>query len=318
MFPVITSALASSLKFLATVIPIFAVGIVAAEFLVELGWVDRIGWLARPLTALGHLKPECGVSFLTAFVSPAAGNSMLVRYHDAGRIGRRELLIAAIANTFPGIVMHWRTMLPVALPLIGPFGLAYYGFLVLVGLIKTGLALLMGRFLLKAGDPGASEDRPEDVRARPRFRDALANSVRKSQKTFLRIVRTTVPITIGMFLLIEAGAFDLLNERLEFFTEHVPLPPEALSIVLTRIGSNIGAFTVAGNLLSTRIVAGRDVVLALLIGNVLATGVNVRYLIPYYFGIFGPGLGVRVLTLSMGLRIVVMLGLIGVLFATWR
>jgi len=317
MFSVLTSALASSLRFLATLIPIFAVGVIVAEFLIELGWIDRIVWLARPITALGRLRPECGASFLTAFVSPAAGNSMLVRYHDAGLIGKRELLIAAIVNTFPGIVMHWRTMLPVALPLIGVFGLVYYGLLVLVGLIKTGLALLMGRFFLEAKDPGGSGARPVEVRARSGLRGALINSVRKSRKTLLRIVRTTVPVTVTMFLLIGAGVFDRLNDRLEFLTAYVPLPPEALSIVVTRIGSNIGALTVAGSLLSAETVAGRDIVLALLIGNILASGVNLRYLIPYYFGIFGAPFGTRVLALSMGLRIVVMLSVIGALFVLW-
>lgn len=289
-----------------------------AEFLVALGWIKRIAWITRPLTSLGHLKRECGASFLTAFLSPAAGNSMLVRYHEAGLIGRRELLIAAIVNTFPGIVMHWRTMLPVALPLIGVFGLIYYGLLVLVGLIKTVLALLVGRFLLKATnsgtlqvDTGANDDR------RSGLWDILVDSVKKSRKTIFRIARTTIPITFVMFLLIYAGVFDSMNKRLEFMTAYIPLPPEALSIVVTRLGSNVGAFTVAGNLLYAGSISGKNVVLSLLIGNLLASGINLRYLIPYYFGIFGPGLGMRVLAISTGLRMVVMVGVIAVLFETW-
>lgn len=317
MSVVITSTLISSVKFLATVLPIFAVGIIFAEFLVGLGWINRIKWITRPLTSLGHLKRECGASFLTAFLSPAAGNSMLVRYHDQGLIGRRELLIAAIVNTFPGIVMHWRTMLPVALPLIGVFGLIYYGLLVLVGLIKTVLALLMGRFLLKREDSSVSEVHTAEADPPSGAWNILVDSVQKSRKTFFRIARTTIPITFVMFLLIHAGVFDRLDKGLEFLTAYVPLPPEALSIVVTRLGSNVGAFTVAGNLLYAGNVTGRDVVLSLLIGNLLASGINLRYLIPYYFGIFGPGLGMRVLMISTGLRMVVMLGLIGVLFETW-
>lgn len=315
---IITSSVISSLKFLATMLPIFAVGVVVAEFLVALGWINRITWITRPLTSLGHLKKECGASFLTAFLSPAAGNSMLVRYHDAGVIGRREIVIAAIVNTFPGIVMHWRTMLPVALPLIGVFGLIYYGLLVLVGLIKTVLALLFGRFLLAGGDSYVSQPDTAEAGRQSGLLDTLLDSVQKSRKTLFRIACTTIPVTFVMFLLINGGVFDRLNQGLEFITAYVPLSPEALLIVVTRIGSNVGAFTVAGNLLYTGSVTGQEIVLSLLIGNLLASGINLRYLIPYYFGIFGPGLGVRVLAISTGLRIIVMAGLIGVLFRVWE
>lgn len=314
---VLTSSLVSSLKFLAVVLPTLAAGVIVAEALVALGWINRIIWMTRPLTSLGRLKKECGASFLTAFLSPAAANSMLVRYHDAGIIGRRELLIAAIVNTFPGIVMHWRTMLPVAIPLIGVFGLIYYGLLVLVGLIKTMLALLVGRFLLEDGSSGVAEvQTPEDNRGSGLW-DALVDSVKKSRKTIFRIARTTIPITFVMFVLIDAGVFERVNRVLEFLSAYIPLSPEALSIIAVRLGSNVGAFIVAGNLLYAGTVTGRDVVLSLLVGNLLASGINLRYLIPYYFGIFGPGLGVSVLTISTGLRMMVMLGLIGVLFEIW-
>ena len=314
---VLTSSLISSLKFLAVVLPVLAAGVIVADFLVTLGWINRITWITRPLTSLGRLKKECGASFLTAFLSPAAANSMLVRYHDAGIIGRRELLIAAIVNTFPGIVMHWRTMLPVAIPLIGVFGLIYYGLLVLVGLVKTMLALLVGRFLLEAGDSGVPEVQTAEGNRGCGLWHTLVDSAQKSRKTIFRIACTTIPITFVMFVLIDAGVFDRVNKALEFLTAYVPLPPEALSIVAVRLGSNVGAFTVAGNLLYAGSVTGQEVVLSLLIGNLLASGINLRYLIPYYFGVFGPGLGVSVLTISTGLRMLVMLGLIGVLFKIW-
>ncbi len=317
MSSVITSSVISSLKFLATVLPICAVGVIGAEFIVALGWIDRIAWIACPLTSAGNLKNECGASFLTAFLSPAAANSMLVRYHESGVISRRELLIAAIVNTFPGIMMHWKTMLPVALPLIGVFALIYYALLVLVGLIKTMLALLIGRLFLDAADPIVSEAHTSKVVPKSGFWDNLVVSVKRSQKTILHIIYATVPITFVMFLLINAGFFNHLNKGLGFLTAYIPLCPEALSIVVTRIVSNIGAFTIAGNLLYAGNVTGRDVVLSLLIGNVLASGVNIRYLIPYYFGIFGPRLGIQVLSISMGMRIVIMIGLILVLFALW-
>jgi hypothetical protein len=317
MGAIAVSTLVSSGKCLATMIPVFFAGVVAAEVLVALGWIDRIAWITRPLTALGRLRKECGASFLTAFFSPAAGNAMLVRHHAAGLIDRRELLIAAMVNTFPGIVMHWRTMLPVALPLIGVWALVYYGLLVLVGLIKTMLALLAGRFMLKPIDAHGPGGDPVTIERRSMSWKLVGDSIKKSRGMLLRMVRTTVPVTLIMFLLIHAGAFERLNQGLAFLTAFVPLPPEALSIVATRLGSNIGAFTVAGSLLYAGRIAGQDVVLALLAGNLLASGINLRYLIPYYLGIFGTGMGIRVLAISTGLRMAIMLGLICVLFKLW-
>lgn len=317
MGSILVSTLVSSGKFLATMIPVFFAGVVVAEVLVALGWIDRIAWITRPLTSLGHLKKECGASFLTAFFSPAAGNAMLVRHHAAGLIDRRELLIAAMVNTFPGIVMHWRTMLPMALPLIGVWALVYYGLLVLAGLIKTMLALLVGRFVLKPVDAHALADDPVKRERRSMSWELVKESLTKSRNMLSRMVRTTVPVTAVMFLLIHVGAFEHLDQGLAFLTAFVPFPPEALSIVATRLGSNIGAFTVAGSLLYAGRITGQDVVLALLVGNLLASGINLRYLVPYYFGIFGTGMGIQVLAISTGLRMAIMLGLIGVLFKLW-
>jgi len=315
---ILTASLISSVKFLATMLPIFVAGVIAAELLVALGWINRIARITRPLTSLGHLQKECGASFLTAFLSPAAGNAMLVQYHESGLIGRRELLISAIVNTFPGIVMHWRTMLPVALPLIGVSGLIYYGLLVLVCLIKTLVALLAGRFFLEAGNSSFSRAYAGKTGTSSMSWGLLIDCAKKSRKTIFRIICTTVPITFVMFLFINAGVFDHLNKGLAFLTAFTSLTPEALSIVAIRLGSNVGAFTVAGNLLYAGSITGRDVVLSLLIGNLLASGINLRYLVPYYFGIFGPGVGVRVLAISTGLRVMVMTGLIGVLFNIWK
>ena len=318
MLLILGSTLVSTMKFLCTMLPVFVAGVVAAEFIVALGWVNKIAWITRPLTALGHLKPECGTSFLTAFLSPAAGNAMLVRHHESGLIDRRELLVSAIVNTFPGIVMHWRTMLPIVIPLIGISGLVYYGLLVLVGFIKTIIALFMGRFYLDRKNSSASWISTKNSSTISPSWNLLFESVKKSQKIIFRVIRTTIPITFVMFLLIHAGVFDHLNKGLAGLTDFLSISPESLSIVVTRIGSNIGAFTVAGNLLYAGNITGREVVLSLLIGNLLASGINLRYLIPYYFGIFGPGMGLRILIVSTGLRMVIMTALICILFNIWN
>ncbi len=317
MLAILGSAFLSTLKFLAAMVPVFAAGVIGAEFIVALGWVNKIAWITRPLTRLGHLKPECGASFLTAFLSPAAGNAMLVQHFDAGLIDKRQLVIAAIANTFPGIVMHWRSMLPMAIPLIGVWAVVYYLLLVLVGFIKTIIALLMGRLFLDQHRADRSNDFGTISPAAAPSWTLFISSVKKGRQTIFRVIKTSVPVTAVMFLLIHAGVFDHVSQWLSGLTWFVPLSPKALSIVATRLASNVGAFTVAGNLLYAGKVSGPEVVMALLVGNLLASGINLRYLIPYYFGIFGSGTGLWVLAVSTGLRVVIMVGLIWVLFQIW-
>jgi len=46
---------------------------------------------ASPLTRFAHLREECSISFITAFGSPAASNSMLKKLYDDGLIERKRL-----------------------------------------------------------------------------------------------------------------------------------------------------------------------------------------------------------------------------------
>jgi hypothetical protein len=117
-----------------------------------------------------------------------------------------------------------------------------------------------------------------------------------------RIVLITVPITILTFYLIQLGFFDLLTKWLHPFIHLLPLPPEALSIIAARFGGPLPAYTLASSLLVNRLLTGKEVILTLLWGTVLTSTVGLRYLIPYYWGIFGPRLGIQLMLISTGLR----------------
>jgi hypothetical protein len=69
---------------------------------------------------------------------------------------------------------------------------------------------------------------------------------------------------------------------------------------------------VAGSLLTKGILSGPDVMMALLVGTLLATIPNVRYLVPYYFGIFGPSIGLQLVVVSTLARILVFAAIVGI------
>ncbi|NLB01182.1 MAG: nucleoside recognition protein, partial [Methanomicrobiales archaeon] len=141
-----TATLAAEL--LGEMVPMMIAGVFLAEVLVALNLAGRIAAFSRPLTSFARLNEECGTSFLMAFVSPPAANAMLMDYHAKEIISRRELIIAATMNSFPTVVMHWRYLLPVYIPLLGIPGLIYFGLLMLVGLAKTAIIMVVGRSIL--------------------------------------------------------------------------------------------------------------------------------------------------------------------------
>jgi hypothetical protein len=112
--------------------------------------------------------------------------------------------------------------------------------------------------------------------------------------------------------LIEFGVFDYAAKHLGVVARYFPVPEESLPIIAARLISPIGAYTMAGGLMSERMLNGQEVVIALLVGTLLATLPNIRYLIPYYFGIFGATIGTQLVLVSTVMRILVFAAIVGV------
>ncbi len=309
---VFKDSLVSTGRFLLTVIPLFALGVILAQLFIELRWLDKLSWLARPLTKLGHLHPECAGSFAVAVISPTAGHSMLARYHSEQRISRPELIISAIMNALPGYIAQGRSVLPVTLPLIGIFGLAYYGLVLLADLVKSLILLAVGRVILP--HPGAGVTSLPSVPApeRPGARAALSSALRGSGKIVPKTLKTLVPLTLAAFFLIESGVFDYAARHLGVVARYFPVHQASLPIIAARLVSPVGAYTMAGGLLSKGMLGGKDVVAALLVGTLLATIPNIRYLVPYYFGIFGATIGTQLVIVSTLMRVLVFTVIVGV------
>ena len=321
---VFTSAAELSLWFLAKTLPFMVIGVIFAELIVALKVVDKIAFVARPITNFAHLRDECGASFLTAFASATSANAMLAAFYKDKIIEKRELFIASMMTSFPAIVMHWRPMLPVLIPLLGVVGIIYFGMLTLVGLIKTILIMTAGRFLLEKKDRsqsqnckygGADEGKPEK---RPSLKEAVKISLQTSTPVIKRIVAITIPTTFIVFILMELGVFDTLASYLSGVSTYFPIPAEGLAIIAAQFGNFIAANTIASNLLVTGVLTGKEVVITLLVADVLATiMVTVRWLIPYYLGIFGPRIGTEIMVLATTIRTGIMIVVIFALALFW-
>ncbi len=133
-----------------------------------------------------------------------------------------------------------------------------------------------------------------------------------------RIVAITIPTTFIVFILMEIGVFDTFASYLSGVSTYFPIPLEGLTIIAAQFGNFIAANTIASNLLTTGVLTGKEVVITLLVADVLSTiMVTVRWLIPYYLGIFGPRIGTEIMVLATTIRTGIMIVVIFALALFW-
>ncbi len=288
-----------------------SLGMLVGNFIEALNWTRRVGVLARPLILAGHLSPVTGAAFSMAFLSGVAANTMLAEAYDQGRLRKRELILANLFNSLPRFFLHLPTVFFMTAPLIRGAAFIYVGVTLTAAVLQTMLVVLAGRVLLPDSGP-AEEEGPERKGARAvGWRQALAKSRKRFRKRISRVIRFTVPVYILFFLLQHQGAFDLVKR---FLVEHAPflawLHPESLGIIVLHVTAEFTAgLAAAGALLDASSMGYRDVVLALLVGNILAAPVRaVRHQFPYYAGIFSPRLGLELIAYSQFFRIGVIFG----------
>ncbi len=311
MYDSIVQTVTLAAGLLGEMIPMMVVGVFLAELLVALKVAGRIAALSRPLTSFACLREECGTSFLMAFVSPPAANAMLVDYHSRQIITRRELVIAAVMNSFPTVVMHWRYLLPVYIPLLGIPGLIYFGLLMLVGLAKTAIIMVTGRVVLKPPSPAPirSVEEPDVT-----LREALKAACAASWKTLARLLKVTVPTIVLVAFLINAGTFDRLAEMMQGAGGFFPVPPEGFAIIAAQFGSFVAGASVASTLLAAGDMTWQQIVLTLLVGNILTSVTrSVRWFGSSYAAIFGMRTGTEIMLISTALRNGIMAVLVVVL-----
>lgn len=298
--PEIAKGAVGGTEFLLRIMPAFMAGVYAAQVLERMGWFSGLGRLAAPLMRLGRLSPDCGPGFITSLVSPAAGHAILADLRASGRLGRKELAVAAVLNNLPGEVAAGKNILLLAVPLLGRFGAAYYGVLLIASTLKAALLLLAGRLFLPSREMTHSGHATAPC---PGFKEAVRASLKPSLRTIMKVLRTMVPAAYMIYFLIAAGFFDKTAGPLSFLAGYLPLNPAMLPVVAARLISPAGAYTIAGGLFSSGAAAGWELVFALFAGTFIATATSLRYTIPYYCGIFGGPDGTVIIAVSMAARI---------------
>lgn len=282
-----------------------AVGLLVALVIESLNWTKKLAVIARPLTRFGHLSPLTGASFSMCFFSGIAANTMLAEAYTTQKLSRRELILANLFNSLPNNFLHLPTTFFIAVPIIKGAALVYLGLTVGAALFRTLAITLLARLLLPAAKTEEMAESDPLQQQRQSFRSALQNGMQRFRRRIRKIVSYTAPIYTLFYFLNEAGFFTATQR---FMTEHLSwlswLSPQAISIITFQVAAEFTAgLAAAGALLTAGSMSSREIVLALLVGNILSSPIRaIRHQYPYYAGIFKPGLAAQLILFSQSFR----------------
>ncbi len=290
-----------TINYIVTTLPVLVVSVFLMSLLTFSGYIYKTSWIARPLMRFGHLHESLGISFITAFGSPSAASAMLRSLHENRLITKNEVIIAVLSNAFPVMVMESRTMLPVMISFLGRTGFFIFAILVTARFFQTLIALFIGRMLFSASK--SEIDQSAISKESLAGRILMIKSFSETVSLLKRIIKVTIPVTILVYTLIEAGVFKYIALKIQFMALWFRIPVEGLTIVAAYFGNYTAAYTVAGNLLTDGILTQKEIIITLLTAKVLASiFFAVRHSTPYYIGIFGSGLGLKITVLNTLLR----------------
>jgi hypothetical protein len=141
----------------------------------------------------------------------------------------------------------------------------------------------------------------------------------KFRRRFSRVVLYTLPIYFLIFLANERGLFTWLREAAASRVSLSFLPMGAASVVIFSLAAEFtSGMAAAGAFLQTGALTVQQTVLALILGNIVATPIRaLRHQLPTHVGIFSPGLGTRLLLLSQVVRLLSLVA-VAAPYAMWH
>lgn len=281
---------------------LISIGLFAGQIIEASGWTGRLSTFVRPLMRWGHLSDSSGASFTTAFVSGTAAQAMLVTFHEEGRLTKKEVILTSLLNGLPAYFLHLPTTFFIILPLAGQAGFLYLVLTLIATLLRTAGLATYSRFSL----PPRPVEMVDDNKTKKDWRAVIQDTWQKFIKRLKRIMLLVVPVYLVVMLVSQLGFFTWLRLRLAGGITSVVVPIESMSVVIfSLVAEFTSGFAAAGALLDAGTLTIRETVIALLLGNVVATPVRaLRHQLPYYMGIFRPKLGVLLIALGQTLRVV--------------
>jgi hypothetical protein len=287
-------------------------GLVVGQTIEAAGWTRRLAVVAAPLFRFSHLGERCSAAFTTSFISGVAANAMLWEFFKEEKITRRQLFLGNLMNQFPAYFLHLPTTFFIVIPLTGRAGALYF-FLTFVALVaRTWVVMLYGRWYCRPDrSPQDTVCRMQKPSAPDRPKTDVVETIkRRLPGRIVRIAVYVVPIYTLVFMVNSMGGFDAARNWLARFVVTSVLPMESLSVVILSFAAEFtSGFAAAGALMEAGVLTIKQTVIALLAGNIVAFPIRaLRHQLPRYMGIFSPAMGLQLLLLGQGLRVISLIG----------
>ncbi len=296
---------------------VILLGLVTGQLLEFLGWTTYVSRLAGPLFRFGNLGRQCSAAFTTAFFSGVTSNAMLLDFYKEGKISKRQLYLSNFINQMPAYFLHLPTTCFIVIPLTGTAGVIYFLITFAAALLRTLLFIIFGhfdhslsRYALEKKKQG-EEIRHYKDKKKISFWESIKNKI---PERMLNIAVYVVPTYILVFILNKMGFFDLLPKILALQVVTNVMPIGSLSVVILSFAAEFtSGFAAAGALLDAGVITCKQTVLALLVGNVIASPIRtIRHQLPRYIGIFSPKMGTSLMLMGQGFRVlsIVIIGVV--------
>ncbi len=243
-----------------------------------------------------------------ALFSGISANTMLAEAYEKKNISKKELILSNLFNSLPTYFLHLPTVFFITAPLIKGAAFIYVGLTFGAAIFRTVTIVILSRYLLppqkKATD--CTTEEMKEGKSGIDWKGAAEKSLKRFKKRIRKIIRFTVPIYILIFLMHRTGIFNSLERGMADYLSFLPwLTPQSMGIITLHIAAEFTAgLAAAGALLQEGSMTYREVILALLVGNVLSSPIRaIRHQFPYYAGIFQPKMATELIIYNQIFRV---------------
>lgn len=295
------------LRALDTAIPVLVtifLGLFLAGMLMELGILDRLSVLSKPLVSMANLPPISASSFLVSLGSAVAANSMIAEFKMRGALDDRETVLCAMMNSIPVYIREILTyQIPVVVPLLGPVvGVFYAGVFITTAIVKIIIVMVLGRLMLRGRNGAEIHWQPPERKGNPL--DVTLKILRTQMRPFARISITYMAMTLLVLSLNDHGFFERLSVLP--IAQTFGLSPEAIVPLTTYVASPLIGISLLSPMIQSGSLTEIQAATVLMLGSIFMLPIfAMKSMVPNYTAIFGARVGLMIVTISTGLSVMV-------------
>ncbi len=308
--------LLQAVEFAAPILAMIGIGLFGAGVLMEMGLLQGISRIARPIFSFTRLPDACASAFVLSLGSAVAANGMVARFRDEGCLNEKEVALCAIMNSIPVYLRELFTyQIPIVLPALGLVVGGFYALVFIVtALFKISVVVIASRLFLDEKSCRVPE-RVEQEKVS--LKEAVMRSFQREKRLFFKIAAIYIAMTSIVFALRDRGAFDLFSVLP--LAEIFGIPPESIVPLTTYVASPIVGISLLGPMIASNGISPVQAMIVLMLGSMFMLPLfAARSLLPRYVGLFGPRLGVGIVLFSTGMSVLVRFVILLILLAFGR